>query len=165
VLLSTHYSKPMDWTEEKVRAAKETLWDFITAVQGVEPAGPDTEVIAALADDLNTAGAIARLHVLKKEGRAAELLASARLMGMLDFRPTAGAIGWGVGQDALERASAIAAKWAKLRMDRKFDDADDLKAKAAEAGIELRVIKEGVGQGATAHIGSDFDPAKLEALK
>ena len=35
----------MDWTEEKVQDGESDLWDCMTAVQGVEPAEPDTEVI------------------------------------------------------------------------------------------------------------------------
>ena len=160
VMLMTHYSKPMDWTAE----AKATLWGFIEAVRGVGSVEPDAEVIAALADDLNTAGALARLHALKKEGEGAELLASARLMGLLDFSPTVGSLGWGPGEDDHARANALARKWADLRSERRFAEADELKARAAEAGVELRVTRQADGQGALAQIGPDFDPTRLEAL-
>jgi cysteinyl-tRNA synthetase len=165
VMLSTHYRSPMDWTEEKAREAKLALWDFMAAVRGAEAAEPDAEVIAALADDLNTPGAIARLHALRREGRGAELLASARLLGLLNFAPAAGALAWGVGQDVLEKATAIARRWAALRADRRFPEADALRARALEAGIELRATKQAVGQGAVAEVTADFDPAKLEALE
>ena len=75
----------MDWTAEKARQAEVTLrkWRGFTA--GIEPAAnPLPVVIDALADDLNTAGALAALHEAAGQGDYAGLLASARLMGLLD---------------------------------------------------------------------------------
>ena len=164
VYLGTHYSRPMDWTAEKAAQAKEALWDFMILTRGVEPVEPDSEVVAALADDLNTAGAIARLHEMKRLGMGPELLASARLMGLLDFMPTSGAVGWGPTAGALETATGIARRWAKLRSDRRFDEADSLKKQAAEAGVELRVTKQAVGQGAIGHVLSNFDPVRAAEL-
>lgn len=166
VYLSTHYSKPMDWTKEKAEQAKEILWDFISITHGVEATQPDAEVVAALSDDLNTAGAIARLIELRKLGQGAELLASARLMGLLNFLPSAGAMGWGLTDEALQTATAIARRWAELRASRQFDAADQLKKLAVEAGVELRVTKQAVGQGATGHVQSNFDHLRaMELLK
>ena len=84
VFLSTHYAKPMDWTERKAEDAAKTLrkWRALTA--GVDPtATAAPEVIAALCDDVNTAGAIAALHKMAGAGDAAGLLASARVMGLM----------------------------------------------------------------------------------
>ncbi|MCA0043730.1 cysteine--tRNA ligase [Celeribacter litoreus] len=64
VFLSTHYRKPMDWTAEKAEQAKATLKKWRKTTDGVEAGEPAPEVISALADDLNTAGAIAELHKL-----------------------------------------------------------------------------------------------------
>jgi cysteinyl-tRNA synthetase len=165
VLLSSHYRSPMDWTEEKARQARETLFELMQTARGVDPSEPDAEVVECLTDDLNTAGAIARLHALRKAGRGAELLASARLLGLLDFAPTCGAAAWGVGEEVLRLATDIARRWARLRAERRFEEADGLRRRAEEAGIELRATKQAVGQGATANLTADFDPAKLEALK
>ncbi|MCX7645963.1 MAG: cysteine--tRNA ligase [Rhodobacteraceae bacterium] len=165
VLLGTHYRSPMDWTEEKVREAKAALWNVLAVVRGAEPAEPDPEVIAALADDLNTPAAVARLHALRREGAGAALLASARLMGLLRFAPSVGTVGWGVGAEVQEKTNAIARRWAQLRADRRFSEADALRARALEAGIELRATKQAVGQGAVAELTADFDPARLESLE
>ncbi|WP_430464182.1 cysteine--tRNA ligase [Tabrizicola sp.] len=164
VYLSTHYRSPMDWTAEKAAQAKETLWDFISVTRGVEAVEPDTKVVEALADDLNTAGAIARLHELRKAEKWAELLASARLMGLLDFNPTAGALGWGLSDEALKTATDIARRWAALRSDRRFSEADELKANALAAGVELRVTKQAIGQGAAGHVMSNFNLARATEL-
>jgi cysteinyl-tRNA synthetase len=164
VLLSTHYRSPMDWTEEKARQARETLLDFIEITQGVEAGEPDHEVVAALSDDLNTAGAMARLHRLRKDGDGISLLASARLMGLLDFRPAVGSLGWGVGREGHTIANDVAARWAGLRAERKFAEADALRELAREAGIELKATRQVVGQGAQASLLSGFDALKAREL-
>jgi len=100
VFLQTHYRKPMDWTEKKAREAEATLrkWRALTA--GIEPAASAAPaVVAALSDDLNTAGAIAELHRLERQisrqknasnepvnlriGLLSNFLASAQLLGLL----------------------------------------------------------------------------------
>lgn len=166
VLLMTHYRSPMDWTAEKARQAKEALLGFLEVTRGVEPADPDPEVVEALSDDLNTAAALARLHALRKANDGARLLASARLMGLLDFAPTVGSVGWGARDEEHYRlANEIARRWAILRSNRDFVAADRLKMLATEAGVELQATKQAVGQGAQATLKENFDPAKLEALQ
>lgn len=164
VMLSTHYRKPMDWTEAKAREAKENIFGFIEAVHGVEPADPDPAFVDALSDDLNSSEAISRLHALKKAGRGAELLASARMLGLLNFAPSVHSIGWGIREEHHRFASNMARDWANLRASREFEKADEIKRRASELGIELRATKENVGQGASVTFASNFNPAKLDAL-
>jgi cysteinyl-tRNA synthetase len=85
VYLGTHYSKPMDWTKEKAEQAEATLRKWRGLVAGIEPApSPLPAIVAALADDLNTAGALAALHGAASAGDFAGLKASAALLGLLD---------------------------------------------------------------------------------
>jgi cysteinyl-tRNA synthetase len=165
VYLSTHYSKPMDWTKEKAEQAEEALLGFLEVTHGVEAVDPDIEVVEALSDDLNTSLALARLHALRKSGEGAKLLASARLMGLLNFSLTVGAIGWGPrNEDDYRLADRVASRWAVLRQERDFNAADGLKKKAAEAGVELQATNQTVGQGAIAKLKGNFDRSKLENL-
>ena len=84
VMLSTHYRKPMDWTEEKAKEARVTLSKWRNLLDGAEPAAePVDGVVAALADDLNTPAAITELHRIASRGSASELKASAQLLGLL----------------------------------------------------------------------------------
>ncbi|CUH61013.1 cysteine--tRNA ligase [Thalassobacter stenotrophicus] len=156
VFLSTHYGKPMDWTERKAEDAAKTLrkWRALTA--GVEPtATAAPEVIAALCDDVNTAGAIATLHKLAGAGDAAVLLASARLMGLL----TEDLGGWdNVDLSVYETALTEARATAMATKD--FTEVDRLKTALLAAGVEVRMSKEGVALSA----GTGFDPAALEGL-
>jgi cysteinyl-tRNA synthetase len=167
VLLSTHYRKPMDWTEARRQEAEATLHRWAALVQaaeargdgpggGIAPApGPAPGVLAALADDLNTPGAIAALHALYAAGDAAGLRASAALMGF--------ALAAGSGQDraALDRLAArLDAARAAARASGDFAPVDALKAALIAAGVEVRMTREGV----TLVPGAGFDPAALAGI-
>ena len=161
VYLGTHYSKPMDWTHEKAEQAKKTLLKWREITKGVNAGEPSAEVIAALADDLNTAGAITELHALAKAGDAAGLLASAQMIGLL----TPELAGW-ESADAASQAllQPLAAKLAALReaalLSKDFAPVDAMKAALVAAGIEVRITKAGVEL-----LPADgFDAAKAEAL-
>jgi cysteinyl-tRNA synthetase len=152
VMLGTHYGKPMDWTEKKVAEATKTLrkWYEAAGQGGDVPAS----VVAALADDLNTHGAISEMHHLD----GAELGASLSLLGL-----------WtGVVPDWVATPtadlSAFQTRLAKARdaamASKDFAPVDAMKAALLEAGVEVRMSKAGV----ELIPGPDFDPAKLEGL-
>ena len=155
VFLQTHYSKPMDWTDEKARQAEACLRKWRAAVDGVAASQPAPELIAALADDLNTAGAIAVLHGLDDP---AVLKASAALLGLLDE----GMGDWAAAPEA--DLSGLADKLAGLRataMETKdFAPVDALKSALMAAGVEVRMSKAGV----ELLPGPGFDASKLEGL-
>jgi cysteinyl-tRNA synthetase len=157
VMLGTHYGKPMDWTEKKRSEAETTLRNWRGLVAGVEAGAVDQELIDTLADDLNTAGAIARLYVLAK-GDAAVFKASAEFMGFLTD-----ALGDWAKVDDVD-LSALADKLAALRtaaMETKdFSAVDAMKKALMEAGVEVRMSKAGVELLPAA----GFDAAKLEGL-
>jgi cysteinyl-tRNA synthetase len=74
----------MDWTQDKADQAKATLkkW-YAQAEKDVPNSEPDIEVIRALSDDLNTAGAIAVLHRLSNENNESALRSSLQLLGLM----------------------------------------------------------------------------------
>ncbi|MBY6065634.1 cysteine--tRNA ligase [Leisingera aquaemixtae] len=159
VFLQTHYRKPMDWTDKKAKEAEATLrkWRALTA--GIEPASSAAAaVLEALADDLNSAGAIAELHKLAAAGDAAGLLASARMLGLLTDEMGAWASAPSVDLSAYEEKLFEARQKAMENKD--FSEVDQLKAAFVEAGLEVRMSKAGV----ELVPGAGFDPARLEAL-
>jgi cysteinyl-tRNA synthetase len=107
VLLGTHYRDPLDWTEDRLHQARQTLDRFYRALSlpsGVAPAESSIEAIArvlsALKDDLNAPLAITELHDLAGEAnransaddRAAFQLAlhtGGALLGLLGNEPVA----------------------------------------------------------------------------
>lgn len=158
VMLSTHYRKPMDWTAEKAREAEGVLRRWRAATAGAEPGAVDPELVAALADDLNTAGALARLHLLARDpGRAGDLLASARLMGLL----TPELAGWDRGPDLSGLADRLAALRAEAVANKDFAAVDALKSALTAAGVEVRMSKAGV----ELVPGPGFDAGKLAGLE
>ncbi|MCF8512619.1 MAG: cysteine--tRNA ligase [Rhodobacteraceae bacterium] len=158
VYLSTHYRKPMDWTAEKARDAEATLrkWRALTA--GVEMGPPAAAVIEALADDLNTAGAIAALHDLARLGDGPGLKASAKVLGLLED-PLGGWVS--AGSDLSDLAAKLANLRAEAMATKDFAPVDALKSALMAAGVEVRMSKAGVDLVP----GAGFDAAKLEALK
>ena len=167
VFLSTHYRKPMDWTAAKAREAEGVLRGWHRLVAGAEPSGPDQDLVDLLADDLNTAGAIARLHAMAREIAANPqkdchvekgiFLASAQFMGLL----TEELGGWvSAGPDLSAFADRLAALRVAAMETKDFSSVDAMKAALVEAGVEVRMSKAGV----ELMPGSGFDAAKLEAL-
>ena len=166
VMLSTHYRKPMDWTAERAREAEGVLRFWRTLVAGATPLGPDREVVEALADDLNVAAAIARLHALAKaiaaspdeDGARAKgiLLASARLLGLLED----GMGGWAEGVDLSALAARLDGLRAAAMASKDFAAVDALKAALVAAGVEVRMSKAGV----ELVPGPGFDAGRLEGL-
>ncbi len=159
VMLSTHYRKPMDWTERKAEEAEKTLRKWRALTDGVAAAAPSGDMLDMLADDLNTAGAVTVLHRLAGEGDAPALAGSALLLGLLEDDLG----GWAVRDDAgLDRlAVQLSDLRAQAMASKDFSEVDRVKALLLAAGVEVQMGKSGVSLSPRA----DFDPAKLEALK
>jgi len=148
VFLSTHYGKPMDWTQKKVDEAKRALTKWRQQTSGVIAGDVNEEVEAALADDLNTARAISELHQLSLAGDVTGLLKSANVLGLL----TPELSGWenaGMfsGPDLTKLHDVE--KWLlharSEAMDSKdFAKVDRYKAALLNAGVEVRMNKAGV---------------------
>ncbi|QUS35433.1 cysteine--tRNA ligase [Falsirhodobacter algicola] len=160
VLLSTHYTRPMDWTAKKARNAEATLRKWRALIAGTEAGMPDAAFVAALGDDLNTAAAMAELHRMASEGDAAGLAGSAPLMGLL--LPDLGTWAEVAGPDA--DVSALIAdlleQRAAARAARDFARADALRDGFAAAGV---VVKD-TAEGTEWSLAPGFDMAKLQAL-
>ncbi|MFD1344213.1 cysteine--tRNA ligase [Litorisediminicola beolgyonensis] len=158
VMLSIHYRKPMDWTEKKRGEAEATLRKWRALTEGVAPGPVPEAVVAALADDLNSAGALTELHRLAAEGDAAGLRAGAEIMGLLT--DTLGDWAGGETVDLSEWETRLATARAQAMESKDFTQVDRLKSVLMAAGVEVRMSKDGV----TLLPGPGFDPASLEAL-
>ncbi|MCL1629326.1 cysteine--tRNA ligase [Roseibaca sp. V10] len=160
VMLSTHYRKPMDWTEEKAREAERVLrkW-YKQADRALDNAEPYVAVVQALSDDLNTSAAIYELHQLSQADDAPTLRASLRFLRLMnDSTPN-----WAHAPSV--DLSNLTSKLATLRDDaltkKDFSQVDTMKSALLNAGVEVRMSKAGV----ELVPGPDFDPSKLEGLE
>ncbi len=156
--LTTHYRDPLDWTGDRLHQARQTLDRWYRALEDAGPAGRaiddevDPAVIGALTDDLNTPLAITRLHELAaalfRGGNSAEraqlrgaLLAGGRLMGLFG---TAAAEWLHGGSDSLKAhvEERIAERFL-ARKERRFADADAIRAELAAEGVVLEDRPDG----------------------
>ncbi len=169
VMLSTHYRKPMDWTEEKAREARGVLHRFFSHVASEPPSHPDPRVVEAVKDDLNTSLAISHLHALAKEGDGGALRASLNFLGF-DMTTLGG--GWTdvASTGAVSENDALASEIVARAVDRRrkakaakdFESADAIRDLLVSAGVILHDKKDGKTQW---EIPSKVDVAKLQTLK
>ncbi|AXI42724.1 cysteine--tRNA ligase [Sulfitobacter sp. SK011] len=148
VMLSTHYRKPMDWTEKKRDEAEKTLRKWRAQTKDVIPGQIHQTALSDLADDLNTSGVIAELHRLSAASDVTTLLASAQILGLL----TEELGGWqcagladGADLSKLDDLTHyITAMRKKAIQTKDFSAIDTMKAKLLDAGVEVRMSKAGV---------------------
>ncbi|ETW14615.1 cysteinyl-tRNA ligase [Roseivivax marinus] len=156
VLMSAHYRKPMDWTAQKRQEAEAHLRKWYAVAAGAEDGGEVYRpVVAALADDLNTAGAIAELHQLAHADDAPALRATLQFLGLMGAEVPGWAAAPTVDLSAWEARLSDARATAMETKD--FAEVDRLKALLTGAGVEVRMSKAGVELIA----GPDFDADTL----
>lgn len=158
VMLSTHYSKPMDWTAKKAAEAEKTLRKWYAQAADAPQAPVPDAMLAALFDDLNTPLAITALHQISQSGDAASLRAGLSILGLASVGVPDWAASPDVDLSALE-AQLFAARQTAMET-KDFAPVDALKSALTAAGVEVRMSKEGVELIPTAN----FDPLKLEGL-
>ncbi|WP_333714377.1 cysteine--tRNA ligase [Yoonia sp.] len=181
VMLGTHYGKTMDWTEARRAEAELTLrkWYGILHGHGFGPAmiaalkaegkwQADPEFLGVLANDLNTPGALARLHVLSKAKTPAALAGFAHgleLLGLVNDWSAipmfdGGEAGAGVAPAVAAQVDALLAARAEARAAKDWARADQVRDILTAAGVQVT----DVGGQATWVAGPDFDAAKLGGL-
>ena len=173
ILLSTHYSKPMDWTEKKVEEAKKVMENWALMIfegdEGHETPPPiPADFMDALKNNLNTPKAIAEMHKLANERRFKELEHCANLMGfenLSDYHRIlhiqAKRLDKMFGETVLDdiHFKFVAAR-EKAMQTKDFSEVDRLKSLLRDAGVEVRMSKDGVGL----LPGKNYDPDKLQGL-
>ena len=193
VLLSTHYSKPMDWTKEKAEQAEAILVKiamFLGGDQLSKPsvhlsyAPPPEELVDALADDLNTSMALTFLRKNLKNGEETKLVGALSLLGFdinaltqkfSQFAFHAGDNGYVTGHrirthgnEALVDQDQLIELGRQLEAMRK--QATETKDFSAVDTLKSALIAAGIEvrmskDGIELFDGPNFDPAKLDALK
>ena len=156
MMLSTHYRKPLDWTDAGVREARERIDRWYRALEALrdavpvtpEPADPAIAAFfAALEDDLNTPLAIAELHKAVDDVFAAQpdddrgalkgrLGLMAGFLGLLRNQPAAWFKGAAGDVNVVDIEEKIAAREAARRA-KDFAKADQIREELEDQGILL----------------------------
>jgi cysteinyl-tRNA synthetase len=145
-LLTGHYKAPLDFSRgllEQAKASLDRLYGVLERLEDVAAAEmpPAASVLAALCDDLNTPRAMAELYAVSNAAAAArtpetkgELLAAARLLGLLEDAPQA----WfrGAGRDDAE-IEALVAQRAQARAEKNWAEADRVRGLLTARGVEV----------------------------
>ena len=157
-LLSSHYRSPLDWTAQRTTDARRTLTKWYRALHDAPELTDatdreiDSELMAALCDDLNVAKAGARLHELTQQLGAIKdekeqamlrhrIISSASLLGLLQMEPDA-------ALDLLtlpSPGSAVDTAWIeerigarhRARAEKNFAVADEIRQQLLNAGIQI----------------------------
>ena len=128
----------------------------------------DPEFLGVLANDLNTSGAISRLHVMAKGKTPATLAGFAHAMQMLGFVSNwsdipmfdGGEGGADITPEVAKRVDALLAQRAEARAAKDWALADEVRDILNAAGVQVT----DVGGQATWTPGPDFDAAQLGDL-
>ena len=141
VFLSTHYSKPMDWTYSKALEAKNILRKWRGLLKNNFEIVPlPEEAIKILSDDLNTAGVISLLHNYASNGEIGKLKAGANFLGIL----TQELSDWCADVDM----SSLEGLFTDLRKraieSKNFENIDELRSKLTNAGVDVQIGKSNV---------------------
>ncbi|WP_372073449.1 cysteine--tRNA ligase [Tistrella mobilis] len=159
LMLQTHYRRPLDWTQEGMERAKQTLDRFYNTLRLMDEIEPDGDcrvypdaVRAALEDDLNTPLALMHLHELVGEANRttdraerarlkAHILGAGHALGLLRLDPEAWfrggpASGGETGPDEAEIEHLINERLA-ARRNRDFATADRIRDDLKARGVVL----------------------------
>jgi cysteinyl-tRNA synthetase len=155
-MLRTHYRSPIDWTSSSLNEIDTVLQGWLDLLdrhqtsfgQGISR---DSEVVAALCDDLNTSRTIAELHRLAGLARGGDRVAAQALHSALEFvgvistasfssRPT---------QDLADAAKELISRRAAARAAKNWKESDRIRDELAAMGIVLKDGKDASGNPVT----------------
>lgn len=151
LLLSAHYRQPLDWTDNGLEQAKNTLDRLYRALEsdeaGGQDAAPDAAVVAALEDDLNTPKALSelsRLAGLAQDAQSkATLRASGAMLGLLQHNPLDWRRGGTPDSGGDGEIEALIVQRAEAKKARDFETADAIRKTLDEQGIILEDSPDG----------------------
>jgi cysteinyl-tRNA synthetase len=149
-MLRTHYRQPIDWTVKGLEESWKTLDDCYAVADDEVSTSVADDILAALADDMNTPQVIAVLHGLRHTAHGGNAAARAQLAGSLRFLGFLGepAAQWagrrqaGRDIDASKVEGLIQAR-AAARKAKNFAESDRIRDELAAMGVVLKDSKDG----------------------
>jgi cysteinyl-tRNA synthetase len=155
-MLRTHYRSPIDWTLAALEESERVLENWIDLLEGQatsfgQPMPKGSQVVDALADDLNTSQAIAELHRLAGLAKAGDASAAQALHTSLEFLGILSPASF-----ASRRKQELSADAARLIDERKaararkdFKESDRIRDELAAMGVLVKDGKDADGNPVT----------------
>lgn len=142
-LLSTHYSKPLDWNEKLISDSQKALDKFYRHLEegaAPLPRGAANPVLEALSDDLNTPKAIALLHE-----NPSLIPQAAQLLGLFHENPLEWNAPMANDIDAAKVEELIKAR-NEAKAAKNFAEADRLRAEIVGMGVIIMDRPGGISE-------------------
>jgi cysteinyl-tRNA synthetase len=159
-LLSTHYRQPLNWTGTAIEQARKTLDRLYRSLKELEnikveegiTVQPPLKILEALCDDLNTPKVLVELNALADQAFKASsnekkeikkgLLAAGTILGILGENPNVW-LGYNQTQNIDSQIiEKLINERKEARRDRNFKQADDIREKLKNMGIEIEDTKD-----------------------
>jgi cysteinyl-tRNA synthetase len=156
-MLMTHYRQPIDWTGDRLVEARETLKDWIEAVEGFDAVStleaPPDPIVEALSDDLNLPEVVAALHGMYRKARsrtdAGDCIrfgAALRFLGLWQSELSTEIYGYGIevgsGPSHWE-VQHLVDKREAARKRKDWKESDRIRDELAKMGVVLHDTKDG----------------------
>ena len=151
-MLRTHYRQPIDWTVRGLEEAEGTVLKFADIASESTGGRPSPEMLAAIADDLNTPEAITHLHGLARQARDAAAGDSERFLARAQLRADLDFLGIDLAEMKASRVvdggvrgkiEALMAQRASARLNKDWAESDRLRDAIGELGAVVNDTKDG----------------------
>jgi len=145
-MLKTQYRTPIDWTVRGLEEALANLkaWHAAEGIAGITPSdAPPPGLVAALSDDLNTPGAVAELHRLRKAGETEALAAGLAFLGLFNPATYAPAASGAVAPDLRARIDALVTARSEARAAKNWAEADRIRDELSALSVVVKDNKDG----------------------
>ena len=158
--LNTHYRKPLDWTKNKLSENHRLYRKWMDLIEKSETGEVSSNVVNAIADDLNTPLALTEMHKLAKTGNLSCLKASGLFLGLFHSGSDVN-LRKKIPQKVATLIDNLLKERDEARLRKDYARADELRDGFVRSGLQINDTKEGI----TWELTDNFDYKKLEALK
>jgi cysteinyl-tRNA synthetase len=155
-MLKTHYRSPIDWTISSLNESRTVLQGWIDLLEAsgtsfAQNLPADSQVVAALSDDLNTSQVIAELHRLAGSARNGDLPSAQALHSSLEFLGLISQASFAAKQkrELPDAAQHLLEQRTAARARKDFAESDRIRDELAAMGVAIKDGKDADGKPVT----------------
>jgi cysteinyl-tRNA synthetase len=155
-MFKTHYRQPLDWTVSSLNESRTVLQGWIDLLEAsgtsfAQNLPADSQVVAALSDDLNTSQVIAELHRLAGSARNGDLPSAQALHSSLEFLGLISQDSFATKQkrELPDAAQHLLEQRTAARARKDFKESDRIRDELAAMGVAIKDGKDADGKPVT----------------